>query len=101
MPLPNVKGVWRHMPTGRDIDIYPLDPVGGVLCLWGPDVGYMGDDPASVWDSDEWNGHIPCGRYDPDPDAWMIVRAPDMELGVGAQELEKGADSSPFAETQG
>ena len=65
--IPDSAGVWLHIPTDQEVDIYPLDPVGGILCLWGPDVGisYTGaKDRQEVWDTDEWQGHIPVHRYD-------------------------------------
>ena len=65
--VPDSPGFWLHVPTNEEIEIYPLEPVGGVLCLWGPDVGitYSGSkDTQEVWDTDEWQGHIPVHRYD-------------------------------------
>ena len=65
--IPDSAGVWLHIPSNEEIDIYPLDPVGGILCLWGPDVviTYSGaKDRQEVWDTDEWQGHIPVHRYD-------------------------------------
>ena len=65
--IPDSEGVWLHIPSNEEIDIYPLDPVGGILSLWGPDVGitYSGaKDRQEVWDTDEWQGHIPVHRYD-------------------------------------
>ena len=82
MPLPNVAGTWRHKPSGRELDIYPLDPCNGVLCLWGPDAGnsYTSQgDTQGCWDSDEWQGHIPAAGYDNDPDAWELVKASNVK----------------------
>lgn len=70
--LPDREGVWRAEEAGIEVDIYRLEPVGGMLCLWGPDVGYMGDS-SSIWDNDEWNGHIPIERYYPGTQ-WTFVR---------------------------
>ena len=80
MPLPNCEGRWLHKPTGDVIDIYPLDPCGGVLCLWGPDIGqgYTGvADTQGCWLTDEWQGHIPVHLYDNFPDAWECVNEID------------------------
>lgn len=71
--LPNEEGQWLHIPTNQVIDIYPLDPANGVLCLWGPDVGHcysFAADTQGCWDNDEWQGHIPAHLYDNDPEAW-------------------------------
>jgi len=78
MPMPNAPGLWLHKPSGQPIEIYPLEPAGGVLCLWGPDVGhtYSGAaDNQGVWDTDEWQGHIPVLAYDYDTDSWELVQA--------------------------
>lgn len=92
MPLPNIAGVWLHKPTETEIDIYPLDPCGGVLCLWGPDVGHgytSQADTQGCWDSDEWQGHIPAMRYDGAPDAWELL-APSNAKSTGSVCRERG-----------
>ena len=74
--LPNKPGVWHHIPTNQDIDIYPLEPVFDVLCFWGPDVGisYSGSaDTQTIWDSDEWQGHIRPECFDYVPENWEFV----------------------------
>ena len=89
--MPNAPGLWMHNPSDQEIDIYPLEPVGGTLCLWGPDVGisYTGAcDTQAVWDTDEWQGHIPAHRYDDDADAWELVQA--SNAGGNATERSEG-----------
>lgn len=75
MNCPNKPGTWLHFPSEQAIDIYPLEPCGGVLCLWGPDVGiaYTGAaDTQSVWTTDEWQGHIPVNIWD-DTGPWEFL----------------------------
>lgn len=62
LQYPDRAGVWRIDQTGDELEVYPLDPMGGMLCIWGPEVGYMGGE-SDIWDSDEWIGHIPVHRY--------------------------------------
>lgn len=76
MNVPDKRGVWLHEPTNEEIDVYPLDPVGGILCIWGPDVGmsYTGfKETQDVWDTDEWQGHIPVHRFD-NKGPWQYLR---------------------------
>lgn len=76
MKIPDKEGVWLHVPTNQEIDIYPLEPCLGVLCLWGPDVGitYSGSrETQGVWTTDEWQGHIPVGFWD-DEGPWEFLR---------------------------
>jgi CYTH domain-containing protein len=59
--VPDQEGYWVS-PSGNEIEVYRLDPVGGTLCVWGPDIGYSytgNKETQSVWDTDEWQGHIP------------------------------------------
>lgn len=59
--VPDQEGVWRS-EAGDPVDVYRLDPVGGVLCVWGPDIGitYTGaTDTQRVWQTDAWQGHVP------------------------------------------
>jgi hypothetical protein len=42
-----------------DVDVYPLDPVGGVLCVWCDDIGMSDISRTEFWDTDEWLGHVP------------------------------------------
>ena len=68
--LPDRPGIWLHIPTGQEIEIYDLEPVG-TFCLWGSDYeGYAGDD---IWLTDEWSGHLPAHRYDSDPASWALT----------------------------
>ena len=72
--LPDREGFWLHKDSGEIIEIYKLEPAGDVLCLWGPDVGMtytLGQETQGVWTTDEWQGHIPIFRYDPDGD-WEL-----------------------------
>lgn len=76
MKTPNKPGLWRLETTGEEIEVYSLDPVGGMFCIWGPDVGitYTGvGETQGVWSSDEWQGHIPINWYD-DIGPWTLVR---------------------------
>ena len=71
--IPNQAGQWHYLPIDIVVDVYPLDPVGGVLCIWGPDVGMtysFSKDGQSCWDSDEWQGHVPVKLFDDDPNSW-------------------------------
>lgn len=73
MKLPDRPGIWRL--ADEEIEVYELDPVGGTLCIWGPDVGitYTGAaDTQFPWDTDEWQGHIPVQFYD-DEGPWLFV----------------------------
>ena len=67
VPLPNSEGIWLHEPTNKQIEIYRLEPAGGQLCFWGPDLGitYSGaQETQGIWDTDEWQGHIRVEFYD-------------------------------------
>ncbi len=73
---PDKEGVWLHIPTGQEIDVYQLHPTGGQLCVWGPDVGinYSGAaDTQAIWDSDEWQGHVIVSFFD-DTGPWKFIR---------------------------
>ena len=73
---PDSPGWWRFLPTGDVLEVYPLEPVGGTLCVWGPDVGinYTGAaDTQGIWDTDEWQGHIPVSRFGLETDEWEKV----------------------------
>lgn len=75
MNRPDREGVWLHEPTGELIDIYRLEPAGGQLCFWGPDVGitYSGAcETQGIWDTDEWQGHVMVQFYD-DVGPWRLV----------------------------
>lgn len=77
MKTPNRPGIWRL--GDEEIEVYPLEPVGGTLCIWGPDVGisYSGvAETQGIWTTDEWQGHIPVQFYD-DNGPWTFVREAD------------------------
>lgn len=72
-PYPDRPGVWKSIApefvseTGflneaeeRVFEVYPLDPAGGILCVWGPEIGRGDILTSEVWSSDEWLGHIPA-----------------------------------------
>jgi len=64
---PDKAGFWEHIPSGEIYEIYELEPVMNQLCFWGPEHGinYNGaTDTQSIWDTDEWQGHIPVSYYD-------------------------------------
>lgn len=76
VPCPTHAGEWKHIPTGEVVDVYPLEPTGGQLCVWGPDVGitYSGAvETQGCWTTDEWQGHIPVNLYD-SKGPWQLVR---------------------------
>lgn len=56
---------WRNnqaaswAPATLEVEVYPLEPVGDTLCVWGEDIGGGFDGPSEIWDTDEWLGHIP------------------------------------------
>ena len=56
-PVIHDKGAWA--PATMEFDVYPLEPVGGRLCVWAEEIGMFLDGPSQVWDSDEWLGHLP------------------------------------------
>jgi hypothetical protein len=70
---PNKPGIWKHMPTGDEIDVYSLDPVGGMLCLWGPEVG-LTQIETMFWADDEWVGHVPVHIYG---GPWTFIKEVD------------------------
>ena len=47
-------------PASVEVEVYPLEPVQGTLCVWGDDLGFSFDGPSDVWDTDEWLGHLPA-----------------------------------------
>lgn len=83
MKYPDREGVWWSEEHQCEVDVYPLEPVGGILCIWGEDIGFTFTGQGcgtEVWDNDEWQGHIPIGcaclegewtflRHDTYPDA--------------------------------
>lgn len=74
---PHKEGVWLHVPTNEEIDVYRLEPVAGQLCVWGPDVGqsYTGARATQgIWDSDEWQGHILVEWFD-EIGPWIFIRS--------------------------
>lgn len=63
--IPDLPGRWIS-DEDEEIEVYPLEPCGDVLCVWGPDVGlsYTGAaETQGVWTTDEWQGHIPVMWY--------------------------------------
>ncbi|RWZ87179.1 MAG: hypothetical protein EO766_11610 [Hydrotalea sp. AMD] len=58
----NSPGFWKHKETGEILDVYELEPVGNILCVWCGDVGNPVDQ-TEVWSSDEWLGHIPVDIF--------------------------------------
>lgn len=71
--IPDREGVWEHLPSGMTIGIYPLDPANGILCFWGPDIGITyssAADTQGCWATDEFQGHVPVGLFDNDPQNW-------------------------------
>jgi hypothetical protein len=62
--IPDRAGVW--LIDGAEVEVYPLEPVGGVLCIWGPENGYTysgSQETQQCWDTDEWQGHIPVHKW--------------------------------------
>jgi hypothetical protein len=58
----NSSGYWKHNETGEILDVYELEPVGNILCVWCQDVGQVFD-TTDIWSSDEWLGHCPVDVY--------------------------------------
>lgn len=59
--IPDREGIWKSDDDGEEIEVYHLEPAGGQLCVWGPDVGcsYSGAaETQAIWDTDEFQGHI-------------------------------------------
>ncbi len=76
LSLPDKPGVWLHQSSGKMLDVYPLEPAGGELCIWGPDAGitYSGAvDTQGCWSSDEWQGHVPVRLFDA-AGPWLYVK---------------------------
>lgn len=90
LQLPDRAGVW--LLGGEEIEVYALEPVGGTLCVWGPDVGnsYTGEaDTQMVWDTDEWQGHIPVDWFD-DKGPWLYKGPPNDKFSdTAARTLSK------------
>jgi hypothetical protein len=92
--VPDREGFWEALKAPADepmvLEIYPLDPVGGTLCFWGPDVGlnYTGaTETQGVWMTDEWQGHIPVfvlnRPYDAGwPGPWRFLGKEEPALAV-------------------
>lgn len=59
--VPNSPGIWEA-EDGTQIDVYPLEPVNNILCVWAGDVG-INLNTTDVWSTDEWLGHIPVDYY--------------------------------------
>lgn len=71
--IPNRHGLWLHIPSGKELEVYPLTPAGNQLCIWGPDAGitYSGAaETQGVWTTDEWQGHIPVQDFDNNENNW-------------------------------
>lgn len=49
-----------ELQEGDVVEAYPLTPVGGVLCIWGPEHHV---EIYNIWDTDEWNGHVPVDYF--------------------------------------
>jgi hypothetical protein len=59
---PDRPGIWRDQ-DGELLEIYPLEPVGGILCYWDGD--YRGGlTQNNFWTTDEWLGHVPVTFLD-------------------------------------
>jgi len=70
MNLPNKAGTWqisyeeydKYSETTEsltvELEVYPLEPCGNILCFWAADLGIFLD-TSDFWDTDEWLGHIP------------------------------------------
>lgn len=72
---PDREGFWYYVPDDLVVEVYPLTPVGGTLCVWGPEVGnkYTGAaDTQGCWETDEWQGHIPVRMFD-DIGPWKYI----------------------------
>ena len=61
--LPNSPGMW--LLCGEAIEVYPLTPCGGMLCVWqgevppGAEAHY-----GQMWFEDEFVGHVDVGWFD-------------------------------------
>ena len=74
MSVPDKPGFWYLVPENRVIEIYALEPVGGQLCFWGPDIGYTysgSADTQGIWTTDEWQGHIIASVFS--EDGWVFL----------------------------
>lgn len=72
--IPDRPGIWSCDEDGRiEVEVYPLDPVGGTLCFWSLDAGWCAD-TSLAWVDDEWLGHVPVAFYS---DQWEFVREAD------------------------
>lgn len=91
--FPDSAGWWTWFPPDGDeaktLEVYPLDPVGGTLCVWGPDFGFSYSGVAEtqlVWTTDEWQGHIPVtamgGRWFKSQDP-VLATQPKEEVDCG------------------
>lgn len=77
---PDREGFWRHVPSREIYEIYALEPAGGQLCFWGPEHGitYSGaSETQQVWDTDEWQGHVPVVCHDPEG-PWEFISENDQ-----------------------
>lgn len=70
LDCPNKPGVWKHIDSNTDLDIYELEPMNNVLCIWGPDVGITNTTQSTdsykeqdVFYDTKWQGHISIKFY--------------------------------------
>jgi hypothetical protein len=60
---PAHEGLWRHVPTGAQVEVYKLVARANALCFWGPGIG--GSSYTGVKDGRmTWKGHIPVAWWD-------------------------------------
>lgn len=60
--IPDSSGIWESVEDGTQIEVYPLEPVNNILCVWAGDVG-INLNTSDVWSTDEWLGHIPVDYF--------------------------------------
>ena len=84
---PDSPGFWKHLETGDILDVYPLEPVQNILCVWCRDVDISYTDPSTqglqqlIWTTDEWLGHIPVDHF-------LLVNYPNDTFGWEKVESE-------------
>ncbi len=49
----------NYLLDGEPVEVYPLEPADGILCVWCDDVGMKGMTHTEVWINEKWFGHIP------------------------------------------
>ena len=80
---PDSPGFWKNEDDGMILEIYPLEPVMGHLCFWGPDIGICwtgAADTNSIWSTDEWQGHIPIHYFTEGSNGgnWVKIEDPNF-----------------------